>query len=255
MGIFYFDESKHAKDNFLIGAYVFSEKDVNENVESILLECGYDPSSDEFKSHALKDGDIKAQNLRNKLYGVLRGCKVGLLIAPHTKYQSFFHLDLLHCLINILNRNNLTAPHKVYLDQGIFTKNNKIIEAKSLLESLKSNFGCTIHLEQDSKNIRGIQLADLAAHYCSTKLKEELGSLKKNVSPRAIGYPTNEEINIGFEMFIRMRWLFFIGNYIDDEILKGLYENSGLWITDRCNDKLAQAAKAAFNQVYLGCTL
>lgn len=40
---------------------------------------------------------------------------------------------------------------------------------------------CTLHFEQDSLKVSGIQLADLAAHYCATMLLETLGLVKKVV--------------------------------------------------------------------------
>ncbi|MBS1115350.1 MAG: hypothetical protein H6Q94_1079 [Nitrospirae bacterium] len=43
MGYFYFDESMHSKGEFILGAFVYSPSDVNEEIEVAIKSCGLVP--------------------------------------------------------------------------------------------------------------------------------------------------------------------------------------------------------------------
>jgi hypothetical protein len=50
MGYFYFDESIHPREGFILGSFVGSPCDESAQVERALAETGFQPGVDEFKS-------------------------------------------------------------------------------------------------------------------------------------------------------------------------------------------------------------
>lgn len=115
------------------------------------------------------------------------------------------------------------------------------------------------HLEQNSLLIKGIQLADLAAHVSSIQLKNALGLVKKKVKAgENSGYDPHQEIELGFEMWAIIRYAFFNnGSTIlkDDSIEYATVkvEPHGLYISNFCDNHLTETARNKFGNVYLGC--
>ena len=124
----------------------------------------------------------------------------------------------------------------------------------------KLNFNdCKFHLEQNSLQIKGIQLADLAAHLASIQLKDALGLVTKMVKAgENSGYDPDMDVELGFEMWATLRYTFFNKGstiYTDDPIVDATVkvEPYGLFISDYCDSNLTKTARTKFGDVYLGC--
>lgn len=255
MGDFYFDESIHDKAGFIIGAYVYSDKDISSLIFSALGEVGLVPGEDEFKSSILMSQNTAYKVLRKKLKEILQYLKVGLVVLPKQNRKDLGD-EALKCLYKIIQANSLfDEKHDVYFDEGISFSSGK----KSIIESE----GLKLHTGQDSRCVAGIQLADLVAHTLSTMLLEKLGHInKKFIGPYGDGgYPEGTEITLGFELWADVRRLFFSSTVTVEDIenksqLEALTVNvtdHGLLISELCDEALANQAYELFGQQYLGC--
>jgi hypothetical protein len=131
MGYFYFDESIHSKGEFILGAFVYSKDDVNEQVEDAIKSCGLVPGIDEYKSgiHVVKHP--KQAELRDKLKSIIYKTKIGVVANPYDK-RNELGVTALKGLKQILN--NYKPPkdlHSTYFDENIF-KNVQEAEALSI---------------------------------------------------------------------------------------------------------------------------
>ncbi|MDO6588944.1 hypothetical protein DS901_13835 [Loktanella sp. D2R18] len=116
---------------------------------------------------------------------------------------------------------------------------------------------CSIHFEQDSKQVLGIQLADLAAHTCAMMLLDTLGKPKKLVDWPDSGYGDDVDVDLPFEL-----WAYFRNSFLSiqthednadfDPAIVDVAEH-GLHIDPRVNEVLAEAALRRFGEMYLGC--
>jgi hypothetical protein len=257
MGKFYIDDSVHFEANFIIGACVYSEEDnLNQIIEEVVRNNGFDPATFEYKSSANYSKEPGKAKIRESLKVVLREtCKLGIVVIP-ANYRDQLGKECIKAVVQFLKVNELlNQPNEVYVDQGMFT-NKKNAEDYALSYGLPD---CTFHLEQDSKIIRGIQLADLAAHVCSIQMKDAMGLVKKMVKcgPDS-GYEIDSEMELGFEMFATVRYVFFNKGTteVSEDIIKMAtvqVEPYGLYISDLCNEDLKQLVIDHFGEVYLGC--
>ena len=141
---------------------------------------------------------------------------------------------------------------------GNFKNSNDVVLL--LLQNDLNKYPVYLFEEQNSKIIRGIQVADLVASKCSTMLKETLGLIDKTVKagPKS-GYDPDMEINIGFELWADIRYNFFSDPPINpdewDSMLdcKAIVGKKGLFISENCTDEVKAAAEGRFGEMYLGC--
>jgi hypothetical protein len=144
--------------------------------------------------------------------------------------------------------------HQVFFDEGLFSSEAK---AKSIAAEIGGFDECTIHFEQDSQHVPGIQVADLIAHTCGTMLLDGLGKTNKIVNVPNSGYDDDVEIDLGFEMWAGIRYAFLsVGNGadIDDEdFAVVLVEPHGLYIDPSASPEVTEAARKRFGSMYLGC--
>ena len=95
---------------------------------------------------------------------------------------------------------------KVHFDENLFDAVDRGLDAANALDLPER---CNINLEQDSRQVAGIQLADLAAHTCAIMLAESLGFVRKTVKAGDnSGYDPDLDINIGFELWSSVRYNF-----------------------------------------------
>lgn len=181
-------------------------------------------------------------------------CRMGIVVIPriHRGHLGYECIKALKQFITI--NSDLTKPLEIYFDQEMF---HSIDKAGKFIESL--NFvDCKFYLEQNSKDIKGIQLADLSAHVKSIQLKTAMGLLKKIVKPiNNLGYEPDIEVDIGFEMRVSLRYWFFNEKYKESmDSIDDFYftvEPYGLYVSDLCDKNLADVARKTFSKVYLGC--
>lgn len=63
-GFIYYDDSKHPNADFFMGAFIYSERDLNEEISQYISSIGLDPSKDEFKSRLRMDQSPEQKELR-----------------------------------------------------------------------------------------------------------------------------------------------------------------------------------------------
>lgn len=257
MGYFYFDESIHTRGGFIIGAFVYSQEDLTDDVFRALREVGLVPTQDEFKSHRIMNKDSRCQALRDRLKALLQRTKVGLVVLPIDS-RGYLVSEALIGLEKILLANFTgSQKHCVYFDEGI-----RFERCESIERSLDKRHNCTVFVEQDSRVIGGLQLADLAAHCLSIMLLEALGVISKTVKTEDYsGYDPDLDITIGFELWATLRYCFFKGQGPTIEELEAnpvdsLMFDTGsyaLYVSQYCSAELRTASEARFSKVYLGC--
>lgn len=206
MGFIYFDESKHKNANFVLGAFVYSETDLGSLVENALINNNYDPNNQEFKSCLKFANDKNAQNLKQDIYSIFLCCRLGILIAPYQDHQRNLEKYFQEALNEIKRKNSINEKNFIFVDEGIFSNKYALIKNSTVDE---------YHLRCNSKKIKGIQIADYAAHCCAIHLKDRLGLIAKSSrDPTKVDLEDN--VNLAFEMFARTRCCFFIGRSISD---------------------------------------
>jgi hypothetical protein len=117
---------------------------------------------------------------------------------------------------------------------------------------------CEVNLEQDSRLVKGLQLADLVAHTGATMLLSSLGVVRKMVPvDDNSGYESGTIIDLGFELWATLRYQFFNGGLPKDVASNAdmvvPVEGFGLYIAEDCPDDLRAAASDRFGTCYVGC--
>lgn len=253
----YFDESKFPKENFIFGSFVFCEDNPNDFIKEVLINHGFNPDIEEFKSNIHFGRNPKMIGVREDLKNYFhRNCRFGIIFLQHDELSNlgFIALD---ALAQFLEKNGFENKNQIYFDEGIFKSRNKAIEHIKHLR-LENN---TFHLEQDSRKIKGIQLSDLCSHCLTTMLREALGDLNKMVKvPKNSGYDPDDESEIGFDIWATIRCAFLREPnkiFIETENMESNFtyqvEPYGLFISEHCQDNLAEKVRETFGTVYLGC--
>lgn len=255
MSWLYFDESIRNSGDFIVGALVMSNEDLSITVRDQWRAMGHDPNTFEYKSSTPKLNNLESQQQRAFLGGLLLSAKLGLVVCPCNERRSLGA----HCarLLTQLQATGLLAAgnHEVFVDQNISIPK---LEQQSLGVS-----GIALHVNQDSRLVAGLQLADHAAHALGGMLLEEMGVVRKTVlAGEGSGYAPDLEIDLGFELWAGLRYA-LIGK---NEYIPGLspppddpanpyfvVEGYGLLISSGCSDKLSEHARRRFGTNYLGC--
>jgi len=255
MGNFYIDDSVHEEAGFIICACVYCQEDVDEEISQAIINSGFDPNDFEFKSSANYSKEPDKAKVRSLLKDLIqKKCKYGIVVLPKDERKSV-GIECLNAVSQFINSNTeLKIPLSIFIDQGMFESTDKA-------NTHIANLGMTnakIHIEQDSKVVRGIQLADLIAHMTSIQLKSSMGIIKKTVKAGDnSGYDPKMEIELSFEMFATLRYnIFSKAREISGDMVKDLtcdVGEKGLYVSEKCSDELKDVAHATFGTVYLGC--
>ena len=143
--------------------------------------------------------DSKLRSLRDELRRFIsRNCKIAICVADGDKILGPAALKLLS---NALRHPELkNRKHQIFFDEGLFSSSQA---AETIAQKDDSFAECEFFFEQDSRKVKGIQLADIAAHFCSTLLAEKLGHISKRV---VLDIPGDEiydgnEVSLGFELW------------------------------------------------------
>lgn len=257
MGYFYVDDSLHDDAGFIICACVYSEVCLNEVITGILTDLSYDPLVDEYKSSINHAREEKRIELRKRLRGLLSQCKLGIVVLPRENREQI-GFECLKGIKQFIVYNNLENIEGVYLDQSMFTLNK---DTRKAIEELGVD---NVHVEQDSTKVKGIQLADLAAHTASIAFKIRTGKAKEKMILRKEEFDY-VDIELSFELWHITRYPFFREKNkkynLNDSDIEVMIENHtfkvepyGLYISSLCNKELSESAREYFGYVYLGCT-
>lgn len=253
MAFLYLDDSKHHAHGFSLAAFAICDEDPHEELETLFVKCGFDLSSYEYKSSKTMRGNPSLQRLRHALRGFVRSkCQIAVCVVDGDKQIGPASLELLKKAI--LHPKLRDQHHQVFFDEGLFSSEGT---ARSIAAEICGFDDCTIHFEQDSQRVPGIQVADLIAHTCGTMLLDALGEINKIVKVPNSGYDDDVEIDLGFEMWAGIRYAFLsVGNGadIDDEdFAVVLVEPHGLYIDPSASPEVTVAARKRFGSMYLGC--
>jgi len=254
VGFFYFDESIHSRGEFILGAWVYAEENLNDLVHGALKEVGLIPNEDEFKSSALMLENPKQIKLREKLRKAFPKVRIGIVVIG-LQERAILGDQALRGLRKIVNANCLNdCEHEVFLDEGLdFENRQDLVEQSDLANN------CTFHFDQDSRKIGGFQLADLVAHTLSIVLLEKIGLVTKQVKAgENSGFEPDIEMALGFELWAPIRFNFFIG---PKNIQQGIDYETGtvdikpyaLYVSDSCPSNISQAATERLGKTYYGC--
>lgn len=253
MAYFYLDDTKHHAWGFSLAAFAICETDPQVELTTLLVKNGFEPSHYEFKSSTRMKGNPKLQSLRDDLRRFIRSeSKVAVCIVKGDKNIGPASLRLLKEALT--HRRFKGQRHDVFFDEGLFPSR---LAAEKNANEIVGLEKCTFHFEQDSKSIAGIQVADLVAHTCGIMLLDALGHIDKKVRIKNSGYPEDDEIDLGFELWASLRYEFLSENKTDfkDEFDMAVVvvQPYGLFIHDSVTDTVAEAARKRFGEMYLGC--
>jgi len=199
----------------------------------------------------------RQREARELLLPILQKARIGAIVTS-LQERSTLGTQVLAGVAKMLVANGLLDRNpRVCLDTGIPCSMPAI---ETFLRMTMNK--CELLVEQDSRTVLGIQLADLAAHLAGSMLLDALGILKKTVKAGANdGYGTNQELDVGFALWASVRRSFFrapqpfpdpvsgdpIGNLEFD------VANYGLYMSEGCPDPVRRAALDRFGKFYLGC--
>jgi len=254
MGFLWFDESIRDNGRFIVGALVYCDEDLSPIIQNEWKSMGLIPTKFEFKSSAPKAGDKTAKEARDRLHNILRHTKVGLVICPTSDRQALGTHGVA-LLKQIIQKNAVPDEyHFLFMDQGIDVSAEDRNEAE--------RYKVKIFLNQDSRTVAGIQLADLASHSLGGMLLEKMGLISKSVrAGEESGYDPETLIEIGFELWASLRYLLIqspqpIRPLIGDDVQAYpvfQVQDYGLYLAPSCSGELRAHATARFGENYLGC--
>lgn len=252
MSVGYFDESIHERAGFILGVFVFSERNANPRVRRALIKSGFDSASDEFKSGRRFDGQPRLAQLRDRLLWILRDCRVALVVVPSSA-RSALGFEALEGLRMFRDHLPFGPLSRCYFDQGVFPQG-------STLETLSREYQVPadlLVLEQDSRQARGIQLADLAAHTCATMLLSSMGHVRKEVvaGPNS-GYDPEMPMDLGIYLWAGVRHSLLARPIAATGGAGRPYvamQSCGLHISERCSPELREQVIKRFGRIYIGC--
>jgi hypothetical protein len=258
MGFFYFDESVHARGNFTLGAFVYSEESLDAPVRDALSDSGLSPGASEFKSGYRMDRMPEQAAARNLVHSAIvkSNCRIGVVLAPASP-RSMLGPEAIIGLKKILSTNKFRSySHEVFFDEGVFSAKTP----GGLAVDPNVFPSCRFHFEQDSVQVPGIQAADFVAHTCATMLLCQLGLVKKLVRVgENTGYDPDSKVELEFLLWAGLRYHFFAAAPAPFDTWKSQLDfkvdvkSRGLHIADACDEKVRAAALERFGSMYVGC--
>lgn len=255
MGEIYFDESLQAKAGFIVGAYVYSNASLDEDVAGVLRRAGMTPGAHEFKSSARMDGAPHLVQAREEMFALLSNDrKIGVLVAPYGSRPRLGEYAI-EALAKLATANELLGDHlKVFFDEGLF-RPREVGTASAERVGLPDTWD--ICLEQDSKEVLGLQMADLVAHTAGGMLLSQMRMATKTVKAgENSGYDPDDEVPLDFELWARLRWSFFHGGPVgesDLDLATMMVRDFGFFCSPDCSSTLAEAADRCFGTAFRGC--
>jgi hypothetical protein len=256
MGIFYFDESIHPTAGFILGAFVWYLADPSDQIQEALIKAGLRPGLDEFKSSARMDRNPRQVKARDELAIVVHAARIGVVI-DRVEHRREFGLEALCGLSKITATNGLPRrEQQAFFDEGLVPDAEAFKQKAAQLQLNE----CTLHIEQNSVGVLGLQVADLVAHTCATMLLAQMGLITKQIKAGDYsGYDPNEDIDLSFMLWAGLRRNFFAApppdpaTWVSQLDFKVDVASRGLHISERCPPRLRDAALARFGSMYVGC--
>lgn len=204
----YVDESVQTKSGFVASAFVFTETGFEQEVEHALRTAGLDPRVEEFKSSARMDSNTAMRAAREALLALARSrTRIAVFLGPYDRQTIGKHC--LQALQSVLLRNGLTPSSlDVHFDEDIFSSE---AEAQRLLRLFHFLSDARVHPMEDSRLVRGIQLADVVAHSFGQIVKAEISGEGKvvEIGGSNTGYPEGTTASLGWTLLMSLRYALF----------------------------------------------
>ena len=255
MGHFFVDDSVHDEAGFIIGACAYFSKNPSDKIAEILASHGYDPDQTEFKSSANYKQDPNMAKVREDLRTFLfQNCGFGLVVLPRDQRENL-GIECLAGIAQFIKHNDLKLPIELNFDEGLLPSTEK---SRVAMESNNLD-KCILYRELDSREVKGLQIADLIAHTASIMLKAEMNLIKKIVkAPANSGYEDGTDMELEFEMWSSVRNNIFRQTRkvaVDDPIADFTFDvfPYGLYVSPTCGKELADYANGLFGTIYVGC--
>lgn len=254
----YVDESIHDRGDFIVTALVAPRKRVDRDIDTALRRAGLMPGIGEYKSSARMDGRPELRLLRSDLLRVVlnSGCRLALIISDRSERNAIAQ-QLVPLLEAMIERGRFEgAPLDVFLDQGLApsSANDAWLVSPVLKES-------RLYREQDSRVVRGLQLADMCAHNASAILLSDLGLLKKMVrAGEGTPFDPDEMLELEYTLWSSLRYCLAS----EEPAYPGEdrrptdfteFDAFGLFVSDACRGDVKRTALNRFATVYMGCIL
>lgn len=242
----YVDESIQSDLGYICIGFAFCEADPALLVKNALIEAGFNPNHDEYKSSYKMNGSDSAarHQLREAISDiVIEHCKIGIYIASSDERRELLkHIE--DCSRLIIRNNKLKTPQSVFIDEGIHGL--KIYDDELIIEH-----------NQDSKITSGIQLADYIAYHCSLLLKSNLLGSSKKVLVNGPHPLENEMVELDWLTRTALRRNFF-HEYRDVEKIEGddwgfKISEYGFFCSPNLDPEIKEIAQDTFKEMYFGC--
>ena len=254
----YCDESIHDRAGFILTALVVTDVDIDKSVDAAFLEAGLTPGIDEFKSSNKMANNPKLQQLRRDLNGVVYAANSSLALVISTRDERMIIAEQAVDLIAHMMKFGRFKGHDVdvVFDQGIKTSN-----AKNKGKKYKKLSNSTISGNQNSKIMRGLQIADHCAHVASTILLSDLGIVQKKI-PAGDDMPFDPDEMLELEYLLWSDLGYALASNIPSYPGKDRrptyfteFDPFGLYISRACQSSLIEAIVQRFGNIYMGCIL
>jgi hypothetical protein len=246
------DDSVHDADHFVLTAALATIDDLAPDIARLLIEAGLVPRCDEFKSHSLKARDAGSRLLRSRLVDLLQRSRARIAIAVTPRDErAEAGADMLRLLAQLKCEGAFgQSAVSVCLDDGLLTR-----QVRNWLAANPT--GLMVEPRADSKKVLELQLADLAASFAATIIRDEIGSVTKVISPGGLYHP-DERFPLGFELWAALRYNLAATDLVkpfdaEDIIESATFPAFGLYLNPRCNAAVRDAAIKRLSRVYLGC--
>lgn len=249
----YFDESIRDRGRFIAGALVVSEVDLTTTVHERWRALGFDPAQFEYKSRGDKVG-LDARMLRDEVHAFLEWAQVGVVICP-LEDRGSLGVHAISLATQLATTGCIgSGAHVLYLDQGIRVASRDLARAET--------FDIQVCVEQDSRVVGGLQIADHVSHLLGTLLLERMGLVTKMVRAGEFSaYDPDTELELGYELWSSLRHSIICapaevsGIDPDDWFAMRPVDGFGLYVAPSCGAELRAAALDRFGENYLGCIL
>ena len=241
----YIDESIHEKYDFMLLSFVFCKHSPQDDLQMILSEYGIE----EFHASTKMRNNAIMREIRGRyIHYVNSQTKWGVFILPSSLRHNIF--DEFSSFVSHLEILSLDEELNIYVDNGI------ISYAESDIISKKSH--CTKVYSSDSREVKGIQLADLVAALCGVRLREKIsGEPKMLIYGDESGFDPPIEAPLGHELWADLRYsMYRPDNPLGEDMPDMATFNTtdyGFLLSQHVPNTLAENAKEIFGDIYLGC--
>lgn len=252
-GSVFFDDSRHDRCNFALGAFVCAHGAAIDKLPKLLVAHGLTPYVDEFKSGTIMRNNPRLRDLREEFLRLLQfHCLLAVVISPPRPAYSLGWAALSH--VPSLCEHPLLKSERcdIYFDQGLFPS---VTSAATRAESLPISPSTALHFEQDSRAVLGLQLADLAAHAAAMMLVEELEGARKIFSGENPASGESFDFTLQWKFWQQLRRNFLSKPMEESGERAGYAQLApyGLHIDPGCPEKVRAIAEKRFGSLFLGC--